>query len=414
MLLLCRQVIALSLILSLAPVRLHPGRTDSKGGHWDNSTGEYHYHHGYAAHQHTDMNGDGILDCPYEFKDNTSHTSISASSGIMPLSILQNDPNRTSVTYPTSPPIASTTAPTTAPTVTVPPPASASETIMDSAFNSLFIAFSILVTFILSAFSAYLDFKLAHTEKELQNKESIISRITTDHTKSIESAVTAAVEKRESELKSFFAQKIDQLNSHHELELSQLEKKHTEKYAALDHHLKTELSEQDARHRKSIDTLREKYEHELSLQNDIWAEKYATMKAHYQSEFAAQQAEMDASNANHKKVINFLLYKSKVVYGPRYLLKLSDAPDGAIVDGNDLPHLITGPHRYDEYMLYVSPSHTFHTSKCQHRHTCQKISAIHISPDDFNIHRCKLCKPEYPDLTWYHRYLNLKKALGLK
>lgn len=38
----------------------HPGRTDAAGGHWDNSTGEYHYHHGYPAHQHEN----GI--CPYD------------------------------------------------------------------------------------------------------------------------------------------------------------------------------------------------------------------------------------------------------------------------------------------------------------------------------------------------------------
>ena len=38
----------------------HSGKTDASGGHWDNSTGEYHYHHGYPAHQHTN----GI--CPYD------------------------------------------------------------------------------------------------------------------------------------------------------------------------------------------------------------------------------------------------------------------------------------------------------------------------------------------------------------
>ena len=37
----------------------HPGGTDGKGGHYDRSTGEYHYHHGYSAHQHEDG------ECPY-------------------------------------------------------------------------------------------------------------------------------------------------------------------------------------------------------------------------------------------------------------------------------------------------------------------------------------------------------------
>lgn len=49
----------------------HPGRTDSNGGHTDHSTGEYHYHHGYPAHDHYDLDGDGKADCPYEFKNQT-------------------------------------------------------------------------------------------------------------------------------------------------------------------------------------------------------------------------------------------------------------------------------------------------------------------------------------------------------
>lgn len=56
----------------------HPGRTDANGGHYDSSTGEYHYHHGYPAHQHTN----GI--CPYDFDDQTgwnSGTSSNSSGG---------------------------------------------------------------------------------------------------------------------------------------------------------------------------------------------------------------------------------------------------------------------------------------------------------------------------------------------
>lgn len=51
----------------------HPGKTDANGGHWDRSTGTYHYHHGYPAHQHTN----GI--CPYDFDDQTGANSGSSS-----------------------------------------------------------------------------------------------------------------------------------------------------------------------------------------------------------------------------------------------------------------------------------------------------------------------------------------------
>lgn len=69
-----------ALFLLITPVFAHSGRTDSNGGHYDRSTGEYHYHHGYSAHQHYDMDGDGIPDCPYNFKDTTNHSSGSSSS----------------------------------------------------------------------------------------------------------------------------------------------------------------------------------------------------------------------------------------------------------------------------------------------------------------------------------------------
>lgn len=52
----------------------HGGRTDSAGGHTDRDTGEYHYHHGHSAHQHT--NGE----CPYDFDDRTGESSGSSSN----------------------------------------------------------------------------------------------------------------------------------------------------------------------------------------------------------------------------------------------------------------------------------------------------------------------------------------------
>ncbi len=69
-----RVIIVLVAVLSSFTV-LHQGRTDSNGGHYNHSTGEYHYHHGYSAHDHYDINGDGIVDCPYSFKGNTSNNS---------------------------------------------------------------------------------------------------------------------------------------------------------------------------------------------------------------------------------------------------------------------------------------------------------------------------------------------------
>lgn len=71
----------LAFLLLLSPTVLaHGGKTDANGGHYDRSTGEYHYHHGYPAHQHYDIDGDGVADCPYDFDDKTDHSSHSGSS----------------------------------------------------------------------------------------------------------------------------------------------------------------------------------------------------------------------------------------------------------------------------------------------------------------------------------------------
>ena len=63
-------LLTLSTILILClcvPASAHSGKTDAAGGHYDSSTGEYHYHHGYPAHSHD--NG-----CPYGYDDKTDHS----------------------------------------------------------------------------------------------------------------------------------------------------------------------------------------------------------------------------------------------------------------------------------------------------------------------------------------------------
>ena len=74
-----RVIIGLIAVFSSFTV-LHSGGTDGSGGHYNRSTGEYHYHHGYSAHSHYDMDGDGVADCPYSFKNNTSYKSSTSKS----------------------------------------------------------------------------------------------------------------------------------------------------------------------------------------------------------------------------------------------------------------------------------------------------------------------------------------------
>ena len=60
------------------PSFAHSGGTDSKGGHYDRDTGDYHYHHGHPAHDHPG----GV--CPYE----DASPSDSNNSGIVILLLL--------------------------------------------------------------------------------------------------------------------------------------------------------------------------------------------------------------------------------------------------------------------------------------------------------------------------------------
>lgn len=66
---LCAAMLPVLILAFSFTVWAHPGRTDSSGGHYNRSTGEYHYHHGYPAHQHPD----GV--CPYDFDDEIKSTS---------------------------------------------------------------------------------------------------------------------------------------------------------------------------------------------------------------------------------------------------------------------------------------------------------------------------------------------------
>lgn len=66
---------ALVLLVLAAPLALaHSGGTDSQGGHYNRSTGEYHYHHGEPAHQHPG----GV--CPYAAKTTTKPTAKPAAT----------------------------------------------------------------------------------------------------------------------------------------------------------------------------------------------------------------------------------------------------------------------------------------------------------------------------------------------
>jgi hypothetical protein len=101
----------------------HPGKTDKNGGHTDKSTGEYHYHHGYEAHQH-----DGDV-CPLdpEWKPAGAITEITQNSTISAAPTTVTPDTTSNPTISATPTIIIDDAtPTAAPEISIAPTASPS------------------------------------------------------------------------------------------------------------------------------------------------------------------------------------------------------------------------------------------------------------------------------------------------
>lgn len=93
-------LIAVILVMSFSIAFAHPGSLDENGGHYNRATGEYHFHHGYPAHQHTN----GI--CPYDFDDKTN-TDYDGNNGNSTTQVIRSpvaSPKRTSIPVKTSTP----------------------------------------------------------------------------------------------------------------------------------------------------------------------------------------------------------------------------------------------------------------------------------------------------------------------
>lgn len=83
-------LISVFLLVLSVPTYAHPGGTDANGGHYNRSTGVYHYHHGYSEHQHPG----GV--CPYAYNDRTgSSSSSSGGSSVSKTPSSRNDSSST-------------------------------------------------------------------------------------------------------------------------------------------------------------------------------------------------------------------------------------------------------------------------------------------------------------------------------
>ena len=241
-----RNVIARLLSISLSSmlvlllavkVSAHSGRTDSSGGHTNRATGEYHYHHGYPAHDHYDMDGDGIVDCPYLFDDQTNHSSSTSSSP-------------KTETTPTREPETEPTQKQTVPTETVAKPEPAEEKSPFPLKNIMLIVLSVMILVLL----AKVKFRNDELERLKKDHEACIDKLTKEHEACINNLTTghkSEIEKKEAEICSL-RDAIRKDNIQHEAEKKMILEKTRSAIAASRRDLHNQLTALDATFRGSF------------------------------------------------------------------------------------------------------------------------------------------------------------------
>lgn len=338
-----------TLLFMLPSASAHPGRTDSRGGHTDKSTGEYHYHHGYPEHQHYNMDGDGKIDCPYDFKDKTG-----SSSGTSSGSTKKPTTPPTTPTVPRPEPTTSPITPTTAPTN--PKPAYGftplSYTQQAEASYPLLSPSLLILAALFIPFHLYIHSSRKRTLQEMSNR--------------LENALQAYNYQRE-------------LSN----QLSKNEKDYQDSLA--ESHRQLLLA------KSALEAIHEEYAKYSSQANKALIDRINQLTA-------AQEL----SDRKHEEFLTAL----KQAYGNDFLLHASGAPPEIFYDAYGLPRCSDSVSS-DPYMLHRSSTGMFHSSRCSHSRNCIPIHALNVSPEEFTRNRCQVCKPEYPDFSWIEKYHHL-------
>ena len=348
------------LLLTVPSASAHPGRTDSNGGHTDSSTGEYHYHHGYPAHQHYDMDGDGKKDCPYEFKDKTGSTSGTSSKS----SFSSSSSSTSGLTT-----LAYTSSAKTNPS---------SDSI--SVFLLLVILFFIFHAIVHSSRKRTLEDlsdRLFHAEQAYQNQL-------------LQCQKYAQAEKEYQDALNKYAESEQKYRA----VLAESEKKYQDALAESKKNYQEALAESEKLHMLSRSTL------------DACRNDFANYSSQANKALTDRVNELNASLNQSRRNQSELLLALRQTYGKDFLLPASGAPSNAYLDSHGLPRL-NASDRTDPYMLHRSSTGKFHAPGCSHSGICTHIHALNVSPLEFKKNRCMFCNPEYPDISWYAKYRHL-------
>ena len=175
---------SITVLLLETKASAHAGKTDWQGGHTDRETGDYHYHHGYPAHDHYDMDGDGKADCPYDFDDKTNHSSSTTgkSSG-----------SSTGYTYPELETISRPTLPTQQEETSVPTQNTPIETKEDKMTKHLLFVIAFLIFVII-----ILIFMRKHSKEEIESLKMEMIKEDNIHKNELHKSELARLELQES------------------------------------------------------------------------------------------------------------------------------------------------------------------------------------------------------------------------
>lgn len=344
--------LALFFVLSCVNLFAHSGGTDGAGGHYNHSTGEYHYHHGYPAHYHLDgacPYSDGVL----SWKEKKVQEAIAAQEA-------NPTPKPTATPKPTQKPTPTpqrtaynyTPRPTTAsdPTNTSKPISASGTTSNGSNSWKLYlkvIAGATIVIVILT----YICLRLWGTRSK--NK--------------------AAAQHLQGRVSALEKQKTEWISNYNTLD---------QKYNALEQ--KYNAYEERCR--------------VLAAERNALEGSYNVLKKEY-----------DELDSEYKQAIKNHFYEQ---YAGRTVHFLAGMPEDTIIGEDGLPReknapiLLRGkPYWGEKYTFYTSGSKhsiVYHKPSCHHGYiSVHALDLAAFSP-------CGHCNPNLPNMDWYFEYKRIK------
>lgn len=345
-------------LLCSAPSFAHGGKTDENGGHKDTSTGEYHYHHGYPAHQHPGG------DCPYDFDDKTGENS-GGSSTTDSSNYMTPDPEEMIIIKESAPPVPSVPAitGTPKPTPTQPPRPSAT---------------------LYSANKIYYDGPCFTSSPSLSSVAPSVRRTWTADDSAFSFGLLSLVLLM---LLLYSFSKRSDIKK--ELKNSEYRERLLSESVSSSKSVAARVSEENSTLRKQIS----------DLSSDI--DDLRRAEADSREDFERMRGKFKRMRAGYLDIKWYLELQGGVSENFVVPPHVTIGEDG-LPCGDDASERVPWG---ESYTFFCTPGRsTFH------RHGCAHAGILRVHALDVpGMIPCKTCHPELPDLSWYDDYVRIRK-----